>query len=74
MGSLLILLSMKKAFFWVNIRLLQFSGGWRRLLARWDVAFCYLLSFSSRRKLLSCCILVDNLRVGESGGEMVAGQ
>lgn len=34
LGSLLILMSMKKAFFWARIRLLQFSGGWCRLLAR----------------------------------------
>lgn len=66
--SLLILLSMKKSV-WARIRLLQFSVGWPHLLARWDITFCYLFSSNSRRKLWSWCILVDNLRERQSGGE-----
>lgn len=37
-------------------------------------ASCYLFSFSSRRKLCSCCILVDNLgeTAGGGGGQRTA--
>lgn len=59
--SLLILMPMKKTFFWVRFTLLQYSVGWRHLLTRCSITSCYLFSFNSSRKLWSWCILVDNL-------------